>query len=101
MVYGLLNMHRSFSPSLPTNKTNRINHLIKITRRLQIDLKVRFNFIHVYVCMYLNVCLGIHGDQKRKLDALELELLRVLSCLTWLLGTKLGSFARTASVLYH
>lgn len=100
MVYGLLSMHRSFSLSLPKNKANQTNHLVKITRRLQIDLKERFNFIYVYVCMYLNVCLGIHGDQKRKLDPLELEFLGVLSCLTWVLGTKLGSFARTASDLY-
>lgn len=101
MVYGLPNIHRRSSPSLPKNRTNQTNPLAKITRRLQIDFKEKFNFIYAYVCIYLNVCFGICGDQKRKLSPLELELLGVLSCMTWVLGTKLGSSARTVSVLDH
>jgi hypothetical protein len=40
------------------------------------------------------------GDQKRKLDHLELELEVVVSCLRWVLRTELWSSERAASTLY-
>lgn len=39
--------------------------------------------------MYMSV--DALRDQKKVLDSLELELQTVLSCLSWVLGTKLGS----------
>lgn len=41
------------------------------------------------MCMYMSV--DALRDQKKVLDSLELELQTVLSCLSWVLGTKLGS----------
>lgn len=55
------------------------------------------------VCVFLSVCLctrcmpSVSGGQKKALDALELELQASMSCLMWVLGTKLKSPAKAAS----
>lgn len=42
----------------------------------------------------VQVCTGTCGDQKRGLDALELELQALMSCLTWALGPDLGPLGK-------
>lgn len=44
-------------------------------------------------CVLVNV--GVRGGQKRFSDPLELELLVVVNCLTWVLGLELRSSAET------
>lgn len=43
---------------------------------------------------YVHVTVGAHGDQKRVLDPLELELNTAVSCFKWVLGTEPRFFAR-------
>ena len=50
----------------------------------------------MWVCIHK--C-SAQGDQKRASDPLELELEVVVSPLMWVLGTELGSSARTACIL--
>lgn len=57
----------------------------------------------IYECLHVSMCAmcmsGAHQDQEGDwLDSLELELQAVANS-TWLLGTKSGSSARTASTL--
>ena len=62
---------------------------------------------HTHVCRHaqLSICcvpcvfIGGNGVQRRASDSLELELQAVLSCLMWVLGTKLKSFAWVVCVL--
>lgn len=45
----------------------------------------------MYLCLCVGIVymsVGIHRDQKRKLDLLELELQMAMNCFTWVLGTK-------------
>lgn len=49
-------------------------------------------------CMFATLCTGV-GDQKRALTPQELELPAIVSFLTWVLGTKLGSFRKAGSTL--
>lgn len=62
-------------------------------------------FKNLFLCMC--TCIRLHssmpmcdvvacGRQKRVSDALEAELQVVVNCLTWMLGTILGSFASTS-----
>jgi hypothetical protein len=44
---------------------------------------------------------GTHGCQKSGSDSLELELQRIATHLTWVMGTELLSSARAASALNH
>jgi hypothetical protein len=58
-------------------------------------------FIYVFIWVATHVCAGGHRDQERALDRLELEWQETVSCLTWVLGTVLRSFSRTANALNH
>ena len=50
-----------------------------------------FIFIDVYVCLYVHyVCAGVHRGQKSMWYIPDMKLQVVMSCLTWVLGTKLG-----------
>lgn len=49
--------------------------------------------------MFTTLCTGVVGDQKRALTPQELELPAIVNCLTWMLGTKLGSFRKAGSTL--
>jgi hypothetical protein len=56
----------------------------------------------VCVCVCVNICAmcaGVSTGHRGVPDFLELELQRVVSCLTWVLGTKLWS-ERAADALY-
>ena len=57
----------------------------------------------IYVCMYVCVCMyvGNHGVRKRAMDTLQLELQTVVSCLRWVLGTRLSSSAKAVITLNH
>lgn len=57
----------------------------------------------VSVCRYDHISAGACGVQKKLFYPLELQLKAVVSYLTWMLGTKLRSFARAihASPLSH
>lgn len=55
--------------------------------------------ICVCVCKYVHVSVGTHDGQERAPDPRELELLVVVSHLTLVLGTKFGSYERSASAL--
>lgn len=57
--------------------------------------------VSVSVWEYVHVSAGAQGGQKRSLDLLELEAQVVVSCPTWVLGTKLGPSERARSVLNH
>lgn len=56
----------------------------------------------MYLCVYAFACVYVHthvweqtlSGQKKALDSLELSLQAIISHLTCVLGTKLGSFAR-------
>lgn len=53
-------------------------------------------------CMCFCVCVQEregHGSQKSVLGVQELELQGIVSCLVWVLGTKLGFSGRAVSVL--
>lgn len=59
---------------------------------LQPFKKVLFVFIYVRVCACVNRCVPCTcRSQKRVLDSLELESQMAVSCLVWMLGTKLRS----------
>ena len=45
------------------------------------------------------MCAGALGGQKRASELLEVELVMVVSCLMWVLGTKLKSSTRAAHTL--
>lgn len=62
-------------------------------------VNIYFNFNYKYMCVSVRVSVGTHEDQQRAPDPRELELLVVVSHLTWLLGTKFGSYERSASAL--
>lgn len=47
----------------------------------------------------MHVRVDTHGDQKGASDPLELELKVAISCLMWVLETKLQSSVRAVSVL--
>lgn len=49
----------------------------------------------------MHVSSGTSEGQNKALDLLELELQASVSHLIWMLGTKLGSMPRVASVLKH
>lgn len=51
----------------------------------------RKDFFDLFIFMYMYMSVDALRDQKKVLDSLELELQTVLSCLSWVLGTKLGS----------
>lgn len=51
----------------------------------------------VCVCVYATYMVHACGDLKRTLNFLELALQVVLSCLNWILGTKLRSPGRAVS----
>lgn len=56
----------------------------------------------MHICVWL-VCMraGIHRDQKRSPEPLELELQVAMSCPLWMLRTELKSSERTVSALKH
>ena len=63
-------------------------------------------FFNRYVCVYMRmcarkhtICVGTLIGWKRVLDLLELEFQVVVSCATWVLGTKLRSPGRTEVLL--
>lgn len=63
-----------------------------------------FNFaFYFYLCVcvsvYKQVSVGDVRGPKKTLDPLELGLQAILSCLTWVQGTLLQSYGRTASAL--
>lgn len=47
------------------------------------------------------MCLCVHGSQQGVSDPPELEVQVFVDLWTWVLGTKLGSSGRAASVLNH
>ena len=49
--------------------------------------------------MFATLCTGV-GDQKRALTPQELKLPAIVSFLTWVLGTKLGSFRKAGLLSY-
>lgn len=51
----------------------------------------------MYVCVHVHICAYAHGSQKRASELLELQ--ESVNYLMWVLGTKLGSFARAENVL--
>ena len=55
------------------------------------------------ICVCLSVCMNIQCLQRSEETSkpLELEFQMVVSCLTWVLGTKPRSSARAASTLNH
>jgi hypothetical protein len=56
--------------------------------------------MYVYMCMNVHcVCLVAHRGQKREADLLEWELQAVVSHLTWVLRTDLGSSERQVSLV--
>jgi len=55
----------------------------------------------VCLCAGLLMSPDTRGGQKRALDPFGLNLLVIVSHLTWVLGIELGSFARVASALNH
>lgn len=52
------------------------------------------------MCKDVHMNVGSLGDWKKVSDSLELELQVVVSCVTWVLGPKLGSPARAVHVLH-
>lgn len=52
------------------------------------------------MCAYLCEC-SVHTGQKRFSDSLKLESYMSMNHLTWLLGTKLGTSARTVHAPNH
>lgn len=55
----------------------------------------------VYMCMcgFVYIHAGVPRGQTRAQDPLELESEEAVSCLMWVLGTKLGFSARTMQAL--
>lgn len=54
-----------------------------------------------HLCVYIQLCAGAHESQKIVEDTLELEMYVLVSHLTFVLGTELGSFGTAASTLNH
>ena len=55
--------------------------------------------MRVSMSVYAIISEDALGSQKRALDALSVQLRMVVSHLTWILRTKLGSFTRVLYVL--
>lgn len=57
----------------------------------------------MYLCLYeyVHMSTGVSGVQKRHLIHRSGELQEVVSHLTWVLGTELGSSGRAASAFNH
>lgn len=58
---------------------------------LKKDFIANLIYVYMYISVYMHMCMGAYRGQKRALSVLDLELQVVLSPLTWLLGTELGS----------
>lgn len=56
-------------------------------------------YLYVFVWNVYYMCVAAHGDQKKALDHLELELQMALSHLMWVLGTQFLSFGGVGSTL--
>lgn len=57
-------------------------------------------FIFIYILVHVIMCGYVHAFRGQKiLGLLEMELNRVLSYPTWVLGTELGSSLRIANIL--
>lgn len=60
--------------------------------------------INIYImclCMCVPCCMSSLGSQKKASDTMELDSQADVSHLTWVLGTHLGSFGKTASTHDH
>lgn len=66
-------------------------------RTLQI---LYLHFLHVCIYVYICVCVHAHGYLKIASDTLELELLSVIGCLTWVLESRPQPFTRAACTFY-
>lgn len=68
-----------------------------------LNLNTFLKFIFIYICVFVwnvyYVCVAAHGDQKKALDHLELELQMALSHLMWVLGTQFLFFGGVGSSL--
>ena len=54
----------------------------------------------VFLCEFVyHMCAGALGGQKRASELLEVELIMVVSCLMWVLGTTPGSPAKATCTL--
>lgn len=51
----------------------------------------------MYVCVSVHVSVDADGDQKRAAEPLKQKIQIAVTCLKWLLGSKLGPLARAAS----
>ena len=54
----------------------------------------------MYVCIFVYITVGFCGDQKRVLDALELEFQVFVNCLMWALGTEFRSSGGAGRTLH-